>query len=101
MSEIVEVKKEEKLTLKQVYKLLEINEIKVLSGFNSKVLAKKFNPRKHTALGERKVLRMWSEIEGFGQSRNMAKSILVCYVDGKIECEKRIKEIKEHGNEKD
>ena len=76
---------EDRLTLNQVCELLNINAIKVLSGYNGKVLARRFNPNKHKELGERFVLRIWSEIEVDKLSNNTAQSILVCYVEGKVE----------------
>lgn len=81
----LEVTKEDKITLNKVCELLKINEIKVLSGFNGKVLARRFKPNKHKELGERFVLHIWSEIETSKFYKNTAHSILVCYVEGKIE----------------
>ena len=86
-----------KLTLKEACELLGIDQIKVLSGYNGKVLAKRFNPKKHATLGERKVIKIWSEFESSKYFKSVATTILVCFVDGgneykKSHCSKEVKE---------
>ena len=67
-------------------------ELKVMSGFNGKVLCRDFNHSKHDELGDREVLDVWAEIKVtnsvcFG---NSAKPIICVYVDGAEECRKAL-----------
>lgn len=90
--------KQLKMTLNEFYKYCSPSaEIKVLSGFNGKVLCKKFKPLLHSEkYGNRKILNIWSEIavknDIFG---NRAKPILVCYVDGFEEFKNNENKLKE------
>lgn len=60
----------------------------VKSGFNGKTLCFKFNPKKHTTLGEREVLSVWADIQVSSHWQGHAQSVIMVYVDGKPECEK-------------
>ena len=71
-------------------------DIKVISGFNDKILCKRFDKDKHIEIGEREVLEIWSEVE----IRNSiwgsyAKSIICVCVHGgkeaKLDYEKKNK----------
>ena len=59
-------------------------DIKVMSGFNGKVLCKRFNPKKHTEIASREIVSVWSEIEtskpmGY---RNFAHANICVFVNG-------------------
>lgn len=60
--------------------------IKVLSGYNDKVLCHAFKPdnEKHHAIGEREVSTLWADIKvhrgALGSS--IAQPVLCCYVNG-------------------
>ena len=60
--------------------------IKVLSGFNGKVLCHSFDKGNHKEIAEREVTAIWGELlitdSGFG---NYAKAIICVYVDGEKE----------------
>lgn len=57
--------------------------LKVLSAYNGRVLCASFDPTKHTAIGERKIISVWSDVKlvrgNFGQ---YTTPIMCCYVDG-------------------
>ena len=63
--------------------------LKVMSGFNGKVLCHRFKEDKHQEIGERKVVSVWPEISvtnsGFSSH---AAAILCVYVDGHKEAAK-------------
>ena len=63
--------------------------IMVKSGFNSKVLCRNFDPKKHEAIGGRTVRRIWSEIKVNENSvfGNTAAPIICVYVNGDVEYE--------------
>lgn len=67
-------------------------EIKILSGYNGKVLCRCYDTVKHKDLGEREVLSLWPDIRisdtSFG---NWARPLLGVFVDGHIEAEKDVK----------
>lgn len=67
------------------------SKIKVMSGYNGRVLCYQFHPEKHAKIGERKLLSVWAELEvtdsGFG---NYCKAIICAYVDGSEEREKEL-----------
>lgn len=70
--------------------------IEVRSGYNGKILCRKFDPKKHSELGERELLSMWADIKKPSNSPGMeAYPMLCCYVDGGPEYER------EKGTEKD
>lgn len=70
----------------------EVNEapLKVMSGYNGKILCKRYNGSKENhveEIGNREISRVWCEIEiskptGFG---NIGVPIMCCYVDGNVE----------------
>lgn len=77
------------LTVEQFYKCFAHSPIKVMSGYNGKVLAKRYNPKKHKHISDREVTSVWSEMEvsksgGFSQ---IALPMLCIYVNGKEEYE--------------
>lgn len=57
------------------------------SGFNDKILCRRFNPEKHTELGKREVVAVWAEIVATKSIAftNSAQPVLMVYVDGKPE----------------
>lgn len=59
-------------------------DIKVMSGFNGKVLCKRFNPKKHTEIANREIVSVWSEIEASKSSgyRNFAYTNICVFVNG-------------------
>ena len=64
-------------------------DIKVMSGFNGKVLCKRFNPKKHIEIASREIVSVWSEIrvsKHIGYS-NAAFAEICVYVNGKKECD--------------
>lgn len=64
-------------------------QLKVMSGYNGKILCKNFNSKKHIDIAIREISTIWTEINttksGFS---NIAMPILCCYVCGNIEYEK-------------
>lgn len=69
------------------------------SAFNGKILCWAFNPQKHVDLGKREVVSAWSEfkVENTGFS-SFARSTIMVFVDGTLECEKAFAEAKEKLN---
>ena len=69
--------------------------IKVMSAYNSKVLAYKFNVEKHIDVGKREIRSIWAEVEikesGFSQS---IKPIICVFVDGQIEVDEEVEKRK-------
>ena len=63
-------------------------DIKVMSGFNGKVLCKQFNPKKHTEIASREIVSVWSEIEASKSMgyRNFAHGNICVFVNGAKEC---------------
>lgn len=63
--------------------------LKVMSGFNGKVLCHRFKKDKHQEIGEREVVSVWPEISvknsGF---RSFASAVLCVYVHGHKEAAK-------------
>lgn len=88
------------MTLQEFRKYHCQSELKVMSGYNGKVLCKDFNEKKHAHLADREVHSVWAECVAtkglaFG---NIAKPIICCYVDGKEEAEKALAErMKDNG----
>ncbi len=72
--------------------------IKVMSGYNGKVLAKRFNAEKHSNIAAREVLSVWSEIEVYkgGGFSQLAHPIICAFVEGS---EEYVKERAEKGGE--
>ena len=63
-------------------------DIKVMSGFNGKVLCKRFDPKKHTEIASREIVSVWSEIEASKSMgyRNFAHANMCVFVNGAREC---------------
>lgn len=75
----------------KVKELAEITrgEIRLLSGYNGKMLCRSYDSNKHKELGEREVLSFWPDIRiSDGSFGNWAKPFLGVYVDGHVEAEK-------------
>lgn len=74
--------------------------LKVMSGYNSKVLCQNFIPDKHLEIGKREVIAIWADIAvtkaTFG---NYAQPILCAFVDGSDEYEKEQRKKKESEND--
>ena len=74
--------------------------LKVMSGYNSKVLCQKFIPEKHLDIGKREVIATWADLTvtkaAFG---NYAQPILCAFVDGSDEYEKEQRKKKESEND--
>lgn len=68
--------------------------LKVMSGYNGKVLCRAFKKEKHEEIGKREVLSVWSEIavtnSGF---HSFASSTLCVYVCGGKEHEEHIRKL--------
>lgn len=62
---------------------------KVMSGYNGKLLCRRYKPEKHKEIGQREVIGIWSEIalSNTGGYGNIAHPILCCYVHGQKEYE--------------
>lgn len=75
----------------KVKELAEITrgEIRLLSGYNGKILCRSYDANKHKDLGEREVLCLWPDIRisehSFG---NFTRPFLGVFVDGHVEAEK-------------
>lgn len=65
--------------------------ITVRSGYNEKILCRKFDIDKHYEIGERELISVWADTvkTGYGPSYNIVP-ILCCYVDGKPEYDKEV-----------
>jgi hypothetical protein len=75
----------------KVKELAEITrgELRLLSGYNGKILCRSYDTSKHKDLGEREVLSLWPDIRiSDGSFGNWAKPVLGVYVDGYTEAEK-------------
>lgn len=67
-------------------------EIQVISGFNGKILCRNFKNTKHKELGDREVIKVWTEIRTTSDVAfsSWAKPIICVYVDGAEECRKAL-----------
>lgn len=77
------------MTVQEFYESCECkSQLKVLSGYNGKVLCYSYDPQKHSEIGERELLCIWADIKvssyGFG---NCATPILCCHASGTKEYE--------------
>lgn len=64
--------------------------VEVRSGYNGKILCRKFEPKKHSEIGERELLSMWADTKKLSKSPGTeVYPVLCCYVDGGPEYEKR------------
>ena len=74
------------MTVAELAKVMKTT-IKVLSGYNGKVLCHRFDPEKHKEIGERQTDCVWADLvitDGvFGK---YAQAIICCYADGTKEC---------------
>ena len=63
------------MTVKEFYKYGCESDLKVLSGYNGKVLCRRFDPKKHTEIGEREISSYQAEEEvtrsGFSVSHDI------------------------------
>lgn len=80
------------MTVNEFFKYYCKNDLKVMSGYNGKILCKRFNPKKHVEIGKREIVAVWAEIEtekqhGFGY-KHYATPIICAYAEGYIEYEK-------------
>ncbi len=74
------------MTVREFYKYTN-TPLKIKSGFNGKVLCKRYRPTLHDKkFGGRIIHTIWGEIEIMnGALGNTAKPILVCFVNGDVE----------------
>ncbi len=81
------------MTVKELYDSINIHsELKVLSGYNNKILAYRYNDEKHHEIGEREIVSLWAELKVTNSTfGNSAKPILCCYVNGSKEYDERFK----------
>lgn len=77
------------MTVEQFHKHFANSPIKVMSGYNGKVLARQYNPKKHKHISNREVISVWSEVEVQNSNgyRQTVRPILCIYVHGKEEYE--------------
>ena len=76
------------MTVREFYKYVSLGtKLKIKSGFNGKILCSEYVPRLHEKkYGDRIITLVWSEIKTFGNNfDNLAKPILVCFVNGDVE----------------
>ena len=78
------------MVVNDLYELCQTT-LKIMSGYNGKILCKSFDPKKHINVGEREVIAIWA---GFEETKMTGFRTYVCpivcaYVDGYSE---RIKE---------
>ena len=84
-----------KLTLSELYDMTNLTTQTVIcakSGYNGKILCKRFDPVKHSHIAKRLVCSAWASLRiNTGVLSTYAQPIIECYVDGYPEYEK------EHG----
>lgn len=51
------------MTVKEFYEYGCRCDLRVLSGYNGKVICERFDPKKHTEIGEREILSYWADEE--------------------------------------
>lgn len=77
------------MTVAEFFKFHCRSELKIMSGYNGKILCKSFNPNKHESIGQREVSSVWAEIKPKkGTFGNVAEPIICAYVDGHEEYKK-------------
>lgn len=61
--------------------------VRVMSGYNGKVLSYNYDPKHHGGIGDREVLKVWAEIKAYARSgfHNYAEPITMVYVSGEKE----------------
>lgn len=63
--------------------------IEVRSGYNGKVLCRKFDPQKHMEIAKRELLSVWADTKKHSNDPGAPVCpVLCCYVDGRPEYEK-------------
>lgn len=75
------------MTLAQFHGQYAHSPIKVMSGYNGKVLARRYDPEKHQQFSEREVISIWSELytkDSGGWSQSIYP-ILCVHVNGREE----------------
>lgn len=75
------------MTLLELSKLLDYGNghIEVKSGYNGKLLCKRFNEKKHESIANREVVAIWPEIKV--DQKRYCSPIICCFVDGHEELE--------------
>lgn len=78
------------MTVQALYKVSKYDTIRVVSGYDGRVLCYKFNPDKHPEIASRDIVRVYAGIDSNGSSVNFisAKAYICAVVDGSIEFEK-------------
>lgn len=78
------------MTVNEFFKIYCRSGLKIMSGYNGKILCKRFNPKRHMEIGEREITVVWAEIEVTKPSgcRQSATPIICAYVNGIKEYEK-------------
>lgn len=81
------------MTVAEFYKYIPHSAtVEVKSGFNGRVLCRRFNQNKHAEVGKRKILDIWAEIRTNGCTfSNRAIPIICVYVDGEVEYNATVK----------
>ena len=88
------------MTVREFYKYVSLGtKLKIKSGFNGKILCNEYNPRLHDKkYGDRIITTIWVEIKTLSSVYdNLAKPILVCFVNGEIEYRERINNLESKG----
>lgn len=76
------------MTVQELYKVSR-SHIKIMSGYNGKVLCYQYSPEKHKKLSEREILSIWSEVKVITCSGgDYAKAIISVFVNGSEEYKK-------------
>lgn len=78
------------MTVNEFFECYCQSNLKIMSGYNGKVLCKRFIPKKHIEIGTREITSVWAEIEVPKSSafRQSITPIICVYVDGTKEYEK-------------
>ena len=84
------------MTVAELAKLCE-TPVCAKSGFDGKILCKRFDPQKHVELGRREVTAVWAEIkvENTGGFSSFAHPVLMAFVDGSPEYKAKLKKMEE------
>lgn len=77
------------ITLGELYNLCNTRSTVILakSGFDGRILCKRFNPKKHAHLAQREVTAMWAGVEKVSDS--FVRPIIECYLYGAPEYEQK------------
>lgn len=70
----------------------------VKSGFDGKILCKRFDSQKHVEIGSREVSTVWAEIkvENTGGFSSYAHPVLMAFVDGSPEYKAKLRKMEEN-----